>query len=52
MRSATYEIRSGRVVTAIETTPFDVAAYRVDDKYLAACSIEFGYAHYEVEAVK
>jgi hypothetical protein len=52
LRSATYEIRSARVVTTIETPPLDVAAYRVDGKYLAACSNECGYAHYEVEAVK
>jgi hypothetical protein len=50
--SANYEIRSGRIVTTIETTPFDVAVYKVGDTYVAARSNEFGYANYEVEAVK
>jgi hypothetical protein len=33
----------------IAGTPFEVAVYKVGDKYLAARSNEFGYANYEVE---
>jgi len=50
--SATYAIRNGRIVTTIETTPFEIAVYKVGDKYMAARSNEFGFANYEVEEVK
>jgi hypothetical protein len=33
-------------------TPFEVAVYRVGDKYVAARSSEFGYANYEVIVLK
>jgi hypothetical protein len=46
------EIKGGRIITTIGMTPFDVAVYKVGDKYVAARSNEFGYANYEVEAVK
>jgi Protein of unknown function (DUF3604) len=48
---AEYEIRDGRIVTMIEGTPFEVIAYRLGDKIVAARSNEFGYANYEVEGV-
>jgi hypothetical protein len=48
-QSAAYEIRGGRVITMVEGTPFDVAVYKVGDKYVAARSSEFGYANYEVQ---
>jgi hypothetical protein len=47
-----YEIRDGRLRTDINGSEFDVAVYRLGDKYLAARSNEFGYANYEVEPVK
>ncbi len=50
-QSAAYEISDGRIVTTIGGTPFDVAVYKVGDKYVAARSNEFGYANYEVQAV-
>jgi hypothetical protein len=47
-----YEIRDGRLRTDINGSEFDVAVYKLGDKYLAARSNEFGYANYEVEPVK
>jgi hypothetical protein len=32
--------------------PFAVTVYKVDNKYIAARSNEFGYANYEIEEVK
>jgi hypothetical protein len=49
---AQYEIRGGRIITTIGTTPFDVAVYKVGDRYVASRSNEFGYANYEIEAMK
>ena len=49
---APYEIKDGRVVTTLSGTPFEVMVYKIGDKYMAARSNEFGYANYEVEAVK
>jgi len=46
-----YEIRDGRLRTEINGSDFDVAVYKLGDKYLAARSNEFGYANYEVEAL-
>ena len=46
---AHYEIRSGKIVTTIANTPFEIAVYKVGNKYVAARSNEFGYANYEVE---
>jgi hypothetical protein len=48
---AAYEIKGGRIVTTIGGTPFDVAIYKVGDKYLAARNREFGFANYEIQAV-
>jgi uncharacterized protein DUF3604 len=47
--SAAYEIRGGRIITMLAGTPFDVAVYKVGDKYVAARSSEFGYANYEIQ---
>jgi Protein of unknown function (DUF3604) len=49
---AAYEIRGGRIITMLEGTPFAVTVYKVGDKYVAARGNEFGYANYEIEAVK
>jgi hypothetical protein len=49
---APYEIRGGRIITTIGETPFAVTVYKVDDKYWAARSNEFGYANYELEKVQ
>ena len=46
---AHYEIRGGKVITTLSGTPFEIAVYKVGDKYVAARSNEFGYANYEVE---
>ena len=51
-QSAAYEIRSGRVVTMLNGTPFEVTVFKTGDKYVAARSSEFGYANYEVTPVK
>jgi hypothetical protein len=48
-QSAAYEIRGGRIITMLGGTPFDVAVYKVGDKYVAARGSEFGYANYEVQ---
>jgi hypothetical protein len=48
-RSASdYAIRNGKVVTSFGNRDYDLAIYRMGDKYLAARSNEFGYANYEV----
>jgi hypothetical protein len=47
--SAAYEIRGGRIITMLAGTPFDVAVYKVGDKYVAARNSEFGYANYEIQ---
>jgi hypothetical protein len=49
---AQYEIRGGRIITTIGMTPFDVAVYKVGDRYVASRSNEFGYANYQIEAMK
>jgi hypothetical protein len=51
-QSACYEIRDGRVITTLLGVPFDVAIYKLGDKYIAARSNEFNYANYEIESVK
>jgi Protein of unknown function (DUF3604) len=51
-QSAGYEIKGGRVITMLLGVPFDVAIYKMGDKYVAARSNEFTYANYEIESVK
>lgn len=50
-QSAQYEIKDGHVITTVAGTPFEVAVYKVGEKYLAARSNEFGYANYEIQAI-
>ena len=50
--SDSYVIRGGRIVTTIESSPFELTVYKVGDKYVAARSNEYGFANYEVEAIK
>jgi hypothetical protein len=47
-----HPIRDGRVITTLLGVPFDVAIYKLGDKYIAARSNEFNYANYEIESVK
>src|SRR5262245_61201671 len=47
-----YRISNGHITTMLGGTPFQVAVYKVGDKYVAARSNEFGYANYEIEAMK
>ena len=49
---AEYQVSGGRIITTLEMTPFDVAVYKLGDKYVAARSSEFGFANYEVEKVE
>jgi hypothetical protein len=42
--------RSGRIVTTVADSPFEVTVYKVGDKHLAARSNEFGFANYELMA--
>jgi Protein of unknown function (DUF3604) len=49
---ALYTISNGKISTMINGIPFDVAVYKVGDKYIAARSNEFTYANYEIESVK
>lgn len=45
-----YSIRNGKLVTMIANTPFEMAVYKLGDKYYGARSNEFGYANYELLA--
>jgi len=46
--SQAYNIRSGKIVTALAGTPIEITVYKTGDKYLGARSNEFGYANYEI----
>jgi hypothetical protein len=46
--SKPYFIKNGGIVTMVADSPFEIAVYRMGDRYLAARSNEFGYANYEV----
>ncbi len=46
---AHYEVSGGKIVTTLSGTPFEIAVYKLGDKYVAARRNEFGYANYEVE---
>jgi hypothetical protein len=48
---AHYEIKDGKIVTMLGNVPFDVAIYKVGDKYFGARGNEFGYANYELISV-
>ncbi|WP_331372383.1 DUF3604 domain-containing protein [Sinorhizobium chiapasense] len=43
-----YAIKDGAIVTTLGNTPYEATVYKLDDKYFAARSNEFGYANYEV----
>ena len=45
-----YLIKNGKVVTMVANTPFEMAVYKLGDKYYGARSNEFGYANYEMLA--
>ncbi|MET0743614.1 MAG: DUF3604 domain-containing protein [Microvirga sp.] len=47
---AAYEIKDGRIVTTLMNTPYEVAVYKLGDKYYGARSNEFGFANYEMDA--
>jgi hypothetical protein len=46
--SDTYNIKNGKIVTALVGTPIEITVYKVGDKYMAARSNEFGYANYQI----
>lgn len=50
--AATYHIKDGLLNTSIGGNDFNVALYKVGDRYHAARSNEFGYANYEILEVK
>ena len=50
-RQMRYEIRDGKYLVEVAGTPLEVTVYKLGDTYLAARSIEFGYANYEIAAV-
>jgi hypothetical protein len=43
-----YTIQNGKITTWLQQTPFEMAVYKVGDKYFGARSNEFGYANYEI----
>ena len=45
---STYTIQNGRIGSVVGNAPFDVAVYKMGDKYVGARSNEFGYANYEI----
>jgi hypothetical protein len=47
---AAYEIKDGKIVTTLMNSPYEVAVYKLGDKYYGARSNEFGYANYEMDA--
>jgi hypothetical protein len=46
--STSYSIKNGKIVTSVADTPFEVAVYKMGEKYVGARSNEFGYANYEI----
>jgi len=46
--SQTYNIKDGKIVTALVGTPIEISVYKLGDKYVAARSNEFGYANYQI----
>jgi hypothetical protein len=49
---AAYQIKDGRLVTSLGGVDFDVNVHKVNDRYYAARSNEFGHANYEILEVK
>lgn len=46
--SAYYSIKDGKITTSLGNAPYEVAVYKLGDKYFGARSNEFGYANYEI----
>jgi uncharacterized protein DUF3604 len=46
--SETYNIKNGKIVTALVGTPIEITVYKLGDKYMAARNNEFGYANYQI----
>ena len=46
--SQTYNVKNGKIITALVGTPIEITVYKQGDKYLAARSNEFGYANYQI----
>jgi hypothetical protein len=44
----TYNIKDGKIVTALVGTPIEISVYKVGDKFVGARSNEFGFANYEI----
>jgi hypothetical protein len=49
---ASYEIKDGHLVTTLGGSPFEVAVFKMGDKYVAARNNEFGFANYEVQSTQ
>ena len=43
-----YAIQDGTIKTTVGNAPFEIAVYKLGEKYFAARSNEFGYANYEI----
>ena len=46
--SQTYNVKDGKIITALVGTPIEISVYKLGDKYVAARSNEFGYANYQI----
>ena len=46
--SSPYAIQDGKIKTTVGNAPFEIAVYKLGEKYFAARSNEFGYANYEI----
>ncbi|MEX2205586.1 MAG: DUF3604 domain-containing protein [Myxococcota bacterium] len=44
----TYNIARGKILTDLVGSPIEIGVYKLDEKYVAARSNEFGYANYEI----
>jgi hypothetical protein len=50
--SSNYQIKGGKIVAFVGSSPFETTVYKLGDKYYAARSNEFGFANYEVIPVQ
>ena len=46
--SQTYNVKDGKIVTALVGTPIEISVYKLGNKYVAARSNEFGYVNYQI----
>lgn len=51
-KPAEYAIKNGRLSTTIGETPFDLTIFKTGNKYIAARPSEFGFANYEIAALR